>query len=235
MTPKHRSAVLDKIRLDLNNNESIVVFSTSLIEAGVDVDFDCVYREITGLDSILQAGGRCNREGAKSVENSNVFIFTYPQSKLKGDIAAKADITKGLINRYGAENITSEKCLKEYFNEIYRFTQQGKIKTKVDTCDFFKIAFKKIAQDFKFIDSSTISVCIPDDEIADELEKLKSCGFANRRMLQKYSASVNYYELKELVEQGIVADLNGVYVLQNKDYYFPETGLCVKKDIDYIF
>lgn len=53
-----------------------MVVSTSLIEAGVDLDFETVFREISGLDSILQAAGRCNREGKRSY--GNVFVFDLP-------------------------------------------------------------------------------------------------------------------------------------------------------------
>jgi CRISPR-associated endonuclease/helicase Cas3 len=235
MTPKHRFKVLDKIREDLLKGEKIVVFSTSLIEAGVDIDFECVYRELTGVDSILQAGGRCNREGKRSIEESFVFIFTDAKSKLKGELAVKADITKGLIEKYGAENINSQPCLKEYFDEIYRFTQQTRGGEREDINNFYRIDFKEIAQEFKFIDNSTVSVVIPNDEINSELEKLKLSGFANRRALQQHSASVNFYELNSLIEQGVVAQINGVYVLQIDDYYSKETGLCVNKDIDLIY
>jgi CRISPR-associated endonuclease/helicase Cas3 len=235
MTPMHRFAVLDQIREDLKKNEKIAVFSTSLIEAGVDVDFDCVYREITGLDSILQAAGRCNREGKRGIDESNVYIFTYPQSALKGEIAVKAEITNGLIAKYGAEKISTQACLKEYFDEIYRYTQGDKVPPKEDPYTFYRIDFKQKAQDFQFIDSSTVLICVPESAIEGELEKLKSSGFANRRLLQKYSASVSYYEWKELMEQGIIADYNGVYVLQNSDYYSRETGLCVRKEMDYIY
>ena len=54
-----------------------MVVSTSLIEAGVDLDFETVYRELTGLDSILQTGGRCNREGLRSF--GTVSIHKNPE------------------------------------------------------------------------------------------------------------------------------------------------------------
>ena len=75
MTPKHRRAVLKEIRECLKNKRPCRVVSTSLIEAGVDVDFPFVFREEAGLDAMLQAAGRCNREGKNSAEESKVYLF----------------------------------------------------------------------------------------------------------------------------------------------------------------
>ena len=63
MYPQHRRRVLDSIRKRLKEKKSCRVVSTSLVEAGVDLDFPVVYRAMAGLDSIAQAAGRCNREG----------------------------------------------------------------------------------------------------------------------------------------------------------------------------
>jgi CRISPR-associated endonuclease/helicase Cas3 len=68
MYPLHRSRVLSMIREKLENEERCIVISTSLIEAGVDVDFPVVYREKAGLDSIIQSAGRCNRENRRTVQ-----------------------------------------------------------------------------------------------------------------------------------------------------------------------
>ena len=75
MYPAHRHWVLNEIRQRLKEGAVCRVLSTSLIEAGVDVDFPTVYREMAGLDSILQAAGRCNREGRRSSAESIVAIF----------------------------------------------------------------------------------------------------------------------------------------------------------------
>lgn len=75
MTPFDRKKTLDIIRDKLKKGEKCRVISTSLVEAGVDLDFPTVFREIAGLDSIIQAAGRCNREGKRRPEESIVWVF----------------------------------------------------------------------------------------------------------------------------------------------------------------
>lgn len=81
MYPAHRHRVISEIKERLLENKKCIVISTSLVEAGVDFDFKSVYRELAGLDSIIQAAGRCNREGKRAAEESLVYIFQIEGTK----------------------------------------------------------------------------------------------------------------------------------------------------------
>ncbi|WP_370817050.1 CRISPR-associated helicase Cas3' [Ruminococcus sp.] len=120
MTPAHRSRVIEVVRKKLENGEHITVVSTSLVEAGVDLDFNTVFRQLSGLDSILQAGGRCNREGKD--DKGYVYVFDIDETYRKGsDLAMRINKTKGLLEKY--QDITSYDCIKEYYDGIFDFNQ----------------------------------------------------------------------------------------------------------------
>ena len=79
MTPEDRARVLEDIRQRLKDGKPCRVVSTGLIEAGVDVDFPTVWRKIAGLDSIIRAAGRCNREGKRDQSTSLVHVFSLEE------------------------------------------------------------------------------------------------------------------------------------------------------------
>ncbi|WP_206917305.1 CRISPR-associated helicase Cas3' [Alicyclobacillus suci] len=81
MCAAHRQEILAKVRGHLHNHEQVVCISTQLIEAGVDVSFDCVIRSLAGLDSIAQAAGRCNRHGEQAVRQ--VYVIDHAEEKLE--------------------------------------------------------------------------------------------------------------------------------------------------------
>lgn len=238
LTPNDRSRRIAEIKQRLANRDCITVFSTSLIEAGVDFDFDAVYREISGVDNILQTGGRCNREGKRKREDSTVYIFRSDH-RMVGDIAVKANITEGLIRKYGTDSIQSEPCVREYFNELYRSKEFTMFDTRDKQTpkqqDIFKINFRSIAERFRFIESTTAAVVIPNLSNAEEIGKLKAVGVCNYRKLTRDCASVTCYHLKELMQLGAVAKYGRMFVLENPDYYSEDKGLQGNVASDYIF
>lgn len=75
MYPIHRRRTLDMIRERLDSGKRCILISTSLVEAGVDLDFQTVYRQLAGVDSMIQAAGRCNRE-EKEKQKKAKYIFS---------------------------------------------------------------------------------------------------------------------------------------------------------------
>lgn len=239
MTPAHRSRVIEAVRNKLENGEHITVVSTSLVEAGVDLDFNTVFRQLSGLDSILQAGGRCNREGKD--DKGYVYVFDIDETYRKGsDLAMRINKTKGLLEKY--QDITSYDCIKEYYDGIFDFNQSriaensiAKYNEQSNSFDRqglmlpYSIPFRSYAMQFEYISADTISIVIddPNDQTCHELvETLRNGDMSVRRALQKYSVSVYMNVFKDLYSQGVLNDHGtGIFILENQSYYNNETGL----------
>ncbi|SFS81985.1 CRISPR-associated helicase/endonuclease Cas3 [Paenibacillus sp. 453mf] len=125
MCAAHRKDVLNKVRDHLNNKERVVCISTQLIEAGVDVSFECVIRSLAGLDSIAQASGRCNRHGEYGLRK--VYVIDHMEENLDKlpEIKAGKQITKRILidmlkdpSTHGGHLLSIE-AMKRYFQELY--------------------------------------------------------------------------------------------------------------------
>lgn len=242
MTPAHRSRVIEVVRNKLKKGERITVVSTSLVEAGVDLDFITVFRQLSGLDSILQAGGRCNREGKDA--KGYVYVFDIDETYRKGsDLAMRINKTKGLLEKY--QDITSNDCIKEYYDGIFDFNQSriaensiAKYNEQSNSFDRqglmspYSIPFRSYAMQFEYISADTISIVIddPNDQTCHELvETLRNGDMSVRRALQKYSVSVYMNVFKDLYSQGVLNDHGtGIFILENQSYYNNETGLTTE-------
>src|SRR5699024_12790707 len=97
MCPNHRVFILDKLKQHLRDNDKVICVSTQLIEAGVDISFECVIRSLAGLDSIAQAAGRCNRHGEKNKQN--VYVIDYENENLRRlkEIAKGKEIANNIM------------------------------------------------------------------------------------------------------------------------------------------
>lgn len=207
------------------DDRRITIISTSLIEAGVDLDLFSVYRELTGLDSILQSGGRCNREGKRLNAVTYVFSFLENESKPQSDI--KMELTKGLLEKY--EDVSAPECIKEYYDRLFHMKEEHiENHTISSECsDLNCIPFRSYGEQFKIIDALTASVAVELDEKSCELiQQLEHTGQCNVRELQKYTCSIKPWELDELIQQHVVEDYgSGIWCLTNQDYYDRETGI----------
>ncbi len=90
MCAQHRSDALKEIRAKLKGIEPVICISTQLVEAGVDFSFRCVIRSLAGLDNLIQAAGRCNRNG----KEAKGHVFLIRMSKEEEHITSLPDIKK---------------------------------------------------------------------------------------------------------------------------------------------
>jgi len=168
MCPAHRKEILTKIRALLVDKDEPTcrVVSTQVMEAGIDVDFPVGFRALAGLDSIIQAAGRVNREMKRKI--SDVYIFDPETPFIKKTpifVEQGARVAENILRDYSA-NPESEQAIGKYFELLYSL--QGK-----DGFDVKKILgcfnkntgeldfdFKKAAEGFRLIEKYCIPSCI---------------------------------------------------------------------------
>ncbi len=235
MYPKHRRKVLNEIRGRLKNRQRVIVVSTQLIEAGVDVDFPLVIRSIAGIDSIIQAGGRANRE--RKLKKGNVFVFE-PDSevgKIPRSILNTASIGKEVIDMLGDKAFELE-GISEYFNQLYHSaTSQMMLDTKgilneyEKTGSFIKVNFESVSNKFKMIESNTYNIVVAEDEHAIEMiGSIRSNSYTTNtiRALGQYTVSVYENEFARLCKEHVIEKLdNGINLLNNNNYYSCKVGI----------
>ena len=120
MCPKHRLDFINEIKDKLNNDIDVIVISTSLIEAGVNLDFRRLYRSYAGFDSIIQAMGRCNREGKYDKGEAYLVNLDKDDERLGNlkSIENKKNITKKVLDNYGG-NFDIEELNKRYYAKLF--------------------------------------------------------------------------------------------------------------------
>jgi len=240
MCAKHRSQKLDEILGRLKNGEPCRVIATSLIEAGVDVDFPLVMRAEAGLDSVAQAAGRCNREGKRSSENSFVWIFA-PEDKWKvpPELATQAAVMRLAADSF-SDDLLSTQAVAAYFKDLYNL--KGKeldykqiLQMHRNAGQSLDFPFQAIADKFRMIESHMQPLIIPFDAEAESL--ISSLHHADHiggllRKLQPYTVQIpEKAPLAALYKAGRIEPINEqnfgkqFYTLIGLDLYDEVAGL----------
>lgn len=216
MCAAHRQIELAAIRADLAAGAPVRVVATSLIEAGVDVDFPEVWRAMTGLDSIAQAAGRCNREGR--LDRGRVVVFDPADNPPPRGFAAATAATRAVMRRHA--DLLGLDAVKDYFSELY-FTHgparldaarlDGEVypimSAVSETANKMNFPFASIARAFRLIDEKMVPVLIPYDDTArgllSDLEAILDRPPARvLRGLQRYTVPVPDEVRRALIEAG---------------------------------
>ena len=232
MYPAHREKVLTEIRRRLQEGLPCRVVSTSLIEAGVDVDFPEVFREQTGIDSILQAAGRCNREGKRRPEDSIVTVF---QTEIPAPRLFSIPISAGRSVMEKYEDISSPEAITAYFRELLdlRGKQAQDVEQILPLMRREMFPFQKVADKFRMIDTQTRTIYIPLGEGEALVERVRS-GERSRslfRRLGRYAVAVYENQFDALDSIGALELLeDGSAILLDVQQYNPLMGLSPDTD-----
>ena len=180
MCPAHRKTTLEEIRQRLKTGQTCRVVSTQVMEAGIDVDFPVGFRALAGLDSIIQAAGRVNREMRR--QSGNMFVFQPQTEFIKRTpefIKQTASVAEAVLRDHAADPTTTA-AIEEYYTLLYTLQDERAFDAQGIVGHFEKgtgrpdFDFKTAAEKFKLIDESTVTVFIPyDDEARRQIESLK--------------------------------------------------------------
>lgn len=239
MRPIERKSILKEIRKRLKENKVCRVVSTSLIEAGVDVDFPTVYRAEAGLDSEIQAGGRCNREGKRPQKESIVFIFIpEEQYRLTQPLSMRQLISVQQMIQDKYRDILSKEAIREYFEILYEVRGDENLDT-LHIVERFEsgrrsgnFPFASVSAQFHMIDNSTIPIVIPLEEEAKQLVKQLQYGLGSINLIRKlafFSVNVYSYQFEALLKQGVLQVLldGKLAVLLDEKLYDQRKGLTL--------
>ncbi|MBP8625905.1 MAG: CRISPR-associated helicase Cas3' [Syntrophorhabdales bacterium] len=179
MCPAHRQDVLKYVSSLLKSKNPVKLIATQCIEAGVDIDFPVVYRAYAPLDAIIQAAGRCNREGRLD-GFGKVFVFQpfiedneteYPD----GAYRQAAQITKALVERYGCEDMRLDDpgFIAGYYRELYDISRPETMEKTNKINEYIKAgSFPDIAKEYRLIKQDAINIVVPYGERISEFELL---------------------------------------------------------------
>ena len=235
MCPAHRSEKIAEIKTRLASvqNQPIRVISTQLVEAGVDLDFPAVYRALAGLDSIVQAAGRCNREGR--LAQGQVVVFVPPTKTPQGILTTATDTTKSVLTGFSGD-IQSPATFQDYFKRFFdAVTEHDKhrVLAKLQaTADELQIQFRTAAQRFKLIDDKdTVSVFVryrEGDSLINKLQHEPPQRWLLRK-LQRYSVTLYHYEFDAMRQRGEIEEVRpGFYAQSESGFYSDDLGLITE-------
>lgn len=225
MCAAHRLETIDEIKKILKTDEHFILVSTQLIEAGVDLDFECVIRSRCGVDSLIQSAGRCNREGRLVDGNGNkrlgnVFVIRLDNNL--ENLNSLDDIAKAqgyfVTCKMRHEDITSKASIDDYFHQVYDDVSSLKYKIKntnlVDelsgkTCELdkkniFKLLrtnFKTVADNFSVIEErNMVSVLVPYKAGEELIKNISKLDKKDAKKCQRYTVEVSANKIKNFTK-----------------------------------
>lgn len=219
----HRMEVINKVRQMLRNGDKLILCSTQLIEAGVDIDFPVVFRELAPLESIIQSAGRCNREGL--LKEGWVYLFQFEdQSQPTRQYETFSQYAQ-LHYKGNESRLTGADFYSEYYKKIISlYVEKDSITSKRK-----KMMFQDVAGLYHIINSNTTSLFISgyDDESKRLYTEIKDKEYLSRKDYQR----IAQYSV-QVLNKSEKKPSNGIEIWFGA--YSKDTGLSNEDEIYYI-
>lgn len=223
MCMQHRCDTLNSMQSALARKEKVLCISTQVIEAGVDISFECVVRFLAGMDSIVQAAGRCNRHG-ESLTPADVYIVECIGEKL-GKLKTIKDgqsATISLLETFAKEperidgSLISDKAINHYFKKLYaqmdkefqdgpiselRTSLYNLLSTNIEGTQTHNPAAEKYVMHQCFKTAGEHFAVFDTDTVAVVVGYEGGCGFRSALIAQSESYSPDYREIERLLQQ----------------------------------
>lgn len=241
LCPAHRREIIREMKTRLRDGKPCRVVSTSIISVGVDIDFPVVYLQYTGLDSLIQGAGRCNREGRQSLQKSRAHIFWTKESKKSLFMRKEKQVTDMVRKKYNTKEMTEPSAIRTYFENWYQ-SNEGNLDYREIEKLAQSLSFAEIGKRFHLIQDSTKSVFIPFDEKARNIKEQLMMGNRSRQLMRaagayminvRYSKAQGQSDFMKLLTQGQIemfpGDENLAYLVNMEDYD-AELGLKIKSE-----
>ena len=223
MCPDHRLSKIEQIQKILQTAEPCRVISTQLIEAGVDIDFPVVFRAMAGLDSIVQAAGRCNREGR--LDYGKLVVFKGESKPPPGVPQKSAAIMESLLREFEDRIDTGDPAVFEhYFKQLYFHSATDAKNIQANRRSF---NYATVGRDFNLIeDGFTYTVIVPWGHAERHIGALRQAIAhdipikKHLRTLQPYTVNIYRYSFKNLIQAGALEEIiDGLFILMPTHSY----------------
>lgn len=229
MCPVHVSATIEGIKevLKHQSDQPIRVIATQLIEAGVDIDFPVVFRQEAGLDSVLQAAGRCNREGNQGICTTYVFSLGKEHPLPPGFIT---QTNNARLNMGQQHDWFSPEAMKCYFKQLHSRIDNFDSKQIKELLYKPECEFEEAAHQFHLIDDQTTSVIINWKDSMQLYEQLISQAptYDLMKKLAHYSVNIRKRDFEKLQSIGAIEEpFENIYAVTNPSFYKADTGLTI--------
>jgi len=244
--PADRRRIIKDIKERLKSGMPCRLIATSLIEAGVDLDFPKGWRAEAGLDSIVQAAGRVNREGKRALEDSTLTVFSAPGRSVPTEMKPLIAAMHSTAARH--DDLLAPAAIRDWFEQVYWTAGPERMgQPMVDAFVFGRggtdFPYRSTAEAFRMIDSVMVPVIIAIDDAAraavGQLAIAQVSSGKIARALQSYTVQIPDKTRSLMVENGHASfcspHLRGdqFCVLKTDALYHHDSGLRWE-DADYI-